>query len=352
MKKVLITGGVGFVGTNMVHMINGRYPSCHCVIFDNFSTGSKDNIQCQLLPTPAENTYIVGDLTHDIPDQSLCQAMAGSDIVFHFAANADIRNGPTHRQRDLDQNIQATLNVLEAMVATGVQKIVFTSTAPVYGEHPEIPTPEDASFPVQTSLYAASKLAAEGYITSFCNYFGLTAYIFRPVSMLGPYYSHGHVIDFVRQLQAHPDYLDILGNGRARKSYIHVTDACNAMLHVVNHPNKSPVQIYNLGLPEYITVEESARIICREMTHPESLTDLRFQSKEERGWPGDVPFVYLNVERLLLTGWKPTHTLRDAIRDTVLWLVKALQFRAGIEQRNRLTSSSARKASAPGHKSG
>lgn len=314
MKKVFMTGIAGFVGTNMVKALQKKYPGIEIQGFDNFSTGKIEN----MLSTPDGSVkYYAGDITdhpHNIPE-----LMKGSDMVFHFAANADIRDGINRRSKDLYQNIEATQFILEAMKESGVKKILFTSSAVVYGQHNQIPTPEDASMPVQNSLYAASKLAAEGYITSYCNYFGWQSLIFRPVSMLGPHYSHGHVIDFYNQLKIHPDCLEILGNGKARKSYIHVTDACDAMLHVAECLKHWRSEIYNLGLPEYINVESSAAIIAQEMG-VEPL--LAFTSNDASGWAGDVPFVYLDVNKLLKTTWEPGFNLRNSIRDTVKWLIK------------------------------
>lgn len=312
MNKILITGGCGFVGTNMVRLLQERYPQAQLTVWDNFHTGKKANIQSGV-------SYLDYDLGDDYsidPD---------TDLVIHLAAHADIRNGDQDQWEflDLHENIGNTIRVLTAMKKAGCRRIIFTSTAPVYGEHIQLPTPEYASMPVQTSTYAASKLAAEGYISSYCHYFGFEAYIFRPVSMLGPYYSHGHVIDFYTKLKANPRQLDILGNGRANKSYVHVQDACRAMLDVAEGRSAlhkdPPVVIHNLGLDEFISVKESAQIIAQTMgLNP----FFNFTSKETRGWRGDVPFVWLDCDRLKKTGWLPEFTLRESIRATVTWLMK------------------------------
>src|SRR5206468_8227246 len=157
-------------------------------------------------------------------------AMRGCEIVFHLAANADVRFGTEHPRKDLEQNTIATFNVLEAMRTNGVRRIAFSSTGSIYGEPEIFPTPENAPFPVQTSLYGASKLAAEGLIQAYCEGFGFQSYIFRFVSILGERYTHGHVVDFYRQLRAEPGRLSVLGNGKQRKPYLYVQDCIDAML--------------------------------------------------------------------------------------------------------------------------
>src|SRR5712692_4937671 len=156
--------------------------------------------------------------------------MQGTDWVFHLAANADVRFGTHHPRKDLEQNTIATANVLEAMRANGIRRLAFASTGSIYGEPDVFPTPEDAPFPMQTSLYGASKLAAEGLIQAYCEGFGMQGYIFRFVSILGERYSHGHVFDFYQQLAEHPEHLHVLGNGHQRKSYLYVQDCIEAIL--------------------------------------------------------------------------------------------------------------------------
>src|SRR5262249_46824598 len=157
------------------------------------------------------------------PD-GLRRAVVGCDFVFHLAANADVRWGTRDPRRDLEQNTIATFNVLEAMRAAGAGRIAFASTGSVYGEAEVFPTPEDAPFPAQTSLYGASKLAGEGLVSAYCEGFGLEGYVFRFVSILGERYSHGHVIDFYRKLLADPHEVEVLGDGKQRKSYLYVHD--------------------------------------------------------------------------------------------------------------------------------
>ena len=227
MKAIFVTGAAGFIGSNLVDRLlaGGKTVTG----WDNFSTGQRKFLE-GALKNPGFK-LIEGD-NLDLP--ALTQAMAGCDTVFHLAANADVRFGLQHTGKDLQQNIVATFHVLEAMRANGVKRIAFSSTGSVYGESAVIPTPEDAPFPVQTSLYAASKVSGEGMISSYCEGFKFEGYIFRFVSILGERYTHGHVFDFYQQLLEHPDRLKVLGDGSQRKSYLYVQDCVSAMLHVMN----------------------------------------------------------------------------------------------------------------------
>jgi len=172
-----------------------------------------------------------------------------------------VRFGADHPRRDLDQNVVATWNVLEAMRRNGVGRIAFASTVSIYGEAAVIPTPEDCPFPIQTSLYGASKLAAEGLIAAYCETFGIRACLFRFVSILGERYSHGHIFDFYRQLLEHPDYLTVLGNGRQRKSYLYVQDCVDAIFRAMETAAEK-VTVLNLGTDEYCEVNDSIGWIC------------------------------------------------------------------------------------------
>src|SRR3972149_1684419 len=215
MQKGFVTGAAGFIGSNLVDRLLADGVSV--VGWDNFSTGQERFLEGAL--KHPRFRLLRGD-NLDLP--ALTAAMRGGDFVFHLAANADVRFGTDHPRRDLEQNTVATFNVLEAMRANGINRIVFSSTGSIYGETAVIPTPEDAPFPVQTSLYGASKLAGEGLIAAYCEGFGFEGYLFRFVSVLGERYTHGHVFDFYRQLLDHPDHLDVLGDGTQKKSYLYI----------------------------------------------------------------------------------------------------------------------------------
>ena len=221
--RFFVTGAAGFIGSNLTDRL---LAAGHEVVgYDNFSTGQERFLEQAL--GLRRFSLVRGD-TLDLP--ALQSAMAGTDVVVHLAANADVRFGTQHPRKDLDQNTIATWNVLEAMRLSGVRRIAFSSTGSIYGEPEKFPTPEDCPFPFQTSLYGASKLAAEGLLAAYAVGFDMQAYIFRFVSILGDRYTHGHVVDFYRQLQQHPDRLNVLGNGKQRKSYLYVQDCIDGML--------------------------------------------------------------------------------------------------------------------------
>jgi UDP-glucose 4-epimerase len=246
--KCTVTGAAGFIGSNLVDRLLALG---HDVVgFDNFSTGQERFlVGARRLPS---FSLIRGDT---LDQQALAEAMNGSDVVFHLAANADVRFGTEHPRRDLEQNTIATFNVLEAMRAAGVRRIAFSSTGSIYGETSLIPTPESAPFPVQTSLYGASKLAGEGLVQAYCEGFGFESYIFRFVSILGERYSHGHVFDFYRSLRRDPARLRVLGNGRQRKSYLYVHDCIDAILLVLERA-RDRVNVFNLGADESCEVND------------------------------------------------------------------------------------------------
>jgi UDP-glucose 4-epimerase len=275
--------------------------------FDNFSTGQRRFLEAASLH-PAFTLHQA-----DVLDRRMLEpAMAGAELVIHFAANADVRFGTEHPGKDLDQNTVATWNVLEAMRAHGCKRIAFSSTGSVYGEPDIFPTPETCPFPVQTSLYGASKLAAEGLIQAYCEGFGMQGYIFRFVSILGARYTHGHVFDFHQQLAQHPEHLHVLGNGHQKKSYLYVQDCIDAILIAIEKA-KGKVNIFNLGTDEYCEVNDSIAWICEHLGVQPKLT----YSGGERGWVGDSPFILLDCSRIRALGWRPRLTIKEAVLATI-----------------------------------
>ena len=277
---------------------------------DNLSTGYEAFLASARLSE--RFTFQRADL---LQSDRLHHHFAGADIVFHLAANADVRFGTDHPTRDFEQNARATLNVLEAMRLSGVRKIAFSSTGSIYGEAPEVPTPEFTSIPVQTSLYGASKMAAEGFIEAYCEGFGMQAWIFRFVSLMGERYTHGHVVDFFRQLREHPDRLHVLGNGSQRKSYLYIGDCIEAMLMALERAT-GKVNVLNLGHDGYCTVNDSIGWICSRLGVDPALT----YAGGERGWVGDNPFIFLNCSAMRKLGWAPTLSIREAVERTVEYL--------------------------------
>jgi len=314
MQKVFVTGAAGFIGSTLIDRLLAD--GVAVTGWDNFSTG-QERFLAGAQPHPSFRLARGDNL--DLP--ALTAAMRGADFVFHLAANADIKDGWSHPRKDLEQNTIATFNVLEAMRANGIKRLAFSSTGSTYGEATLIPTPEDAPFPVQTSLYAASKVAGETLLSSYAEGGQLDeAYIFRFVSILGERYTHGHVFDFYQQLIAHPDRLRILGDGNQRKSYLYVQDCVDALLHVTRthtaRDAKHRTQVYNLGTAEYVQVKDSVGFICTALGLKPTLEF----TGGDRGWIGDNPFIFLDTKKILATGWKPKLTIEQGIVKTLRWL--------------------------------
>jgi UDP-glucose 4-epimerase len=305
MHRAFVTGCAGFIGSNLVdRLLADGVP---VVGWDNMSTGQERFIEDA--GRSKDFRLIRGD-NLDLP--ALTAAMKGCDFVFHLAANADVRFGTDHTRRDLEQNTIATYNVLESMRLNAIKRIAFSSTGSTYLE--------TAPFPVQTSLYGASKVAGEGLISAYCEGFGFEGYIFRFVSILGERYTHGHVFDFYKQLVEHPGSLRILGDGLQRKSYLYVQDCLDAILHVVRKATaleaKHRTQVYNLGTAEYVQVNDSVGFICRALGVKPKLE----YTGGDRGWIGDNPFIFLDTTKIRATGWVPKLTIEQGIIRTLKWL--------------------------------
>lgn len=311
MRRALITGGAGFIGSALADRLVAD--GVEVVAYDNFSRGRRAflaDFEAHPLATVVEGDVL--DL------EALAAAMSGCDVVFHLAANADVRHGLEHPRLDLEQNTIATSTVLEAMRSAQVSTIVFSSTGSVYGESEVHPTPEDAPFPVQTSLYGASKLAGEGLIAAYCHGYGFTGVVFRFVSILGERYTHGHVHDFWRSLRDDPTRLRVLGNGKQEKSYLYVQDCIDGMLTgVAAHSGDSGAfAVYNLGTEETLVVDDSVALISGVLGAAPRIE----YTGGRRGWPGDSPLILLDVSKIKALGWKPTVSIGAAVERTVRWL--------------------------------
>jgi UDP-glucose 4-epimerase len=308
LNRVVITGAAGFIGSNLVDSFLAM--GLKVVGIDNFSTGRIEFLEKALLNPNFK--LVKRDLLLDV---SISDLIVGADAVFHLAANADVRFGADNPSRDLEQNTIVTQRVLDATRIAGVKKFLFSSTGSVYGEAKLVPTPEDAPFPVQTSLYGASKLACEGLIAAYAETFGIQTWIFRFVSILGPRYTHGHVFDFYQQLMQHPSQLTVLGNGHQKKSYLHVSDCIEAIRTSIQKPTKH-VNILNLGVDGYCEVRDSISWITDEMNLD---PDIEYGSGI-KGWVGDNPLIYLDTTKIQSLGWKPKFSIEDGVRDTVRFL--------------------------------
>lgn len=308
-KKVFVTGAAGFIGSNLVDRL---LADGHDVVgIDNFATGSEFFI------TNARSHDNFKLIRVDATDlESLKKSMdGGGDAVFHLCAFADVRVDPNNPSRELQQNTIVTFNVLEAMRANGISKIAFASTGSIYGESKVIPTPEDAPFPIQTSLYGASKLAGEGMIGGYCENYDFQGWIFRFVSILGERYTHGHVFDFYKRLRQDPGHLKVLGNGHQKKSYLYVQDCINAIFCAMEKSNDS-VNIFNLGTDEYCEVRDSIGWITG---HLGLSPQLEFGT-EDRGWRGDNPFIFLDTTKIRSLGWRAELTIQQSVIKTIEYL--------------------------------
>jgi UDP-glucose 4-epimerase len=307
-RRVCITGGAGFIGSNLADRLSAR--GVEVTIVDDFRTGRREFLVQALRRGGVR--LVEGDV---LDPAVLDDAMTGCAWVFHLQANADVRHGLEHPRRDLEQNTIATANVLEAMRAHDARSIVFASSGAVYGEPWVFPTPEDAPFPVQTSLYGASKLAGEGLIAAYAAGYGLSCVIFRFVSILGERYTHGHVFDFYRALKRDPTRLRVLGDGRQEKSYLYVQDCLDAMILAARR-DEPGVHFYNLGTEETVAVDDSIRLISAYL----GISPAIEYGGGQRGWTGDSPLIHLDTARIRALGWKPRLTIAQAMYRTLEWL--------------------------------
>ena len=311
--KALVTGGAGFIGSHLIDALLEKGYEIVCI--DNFSSGKREFIEHNL----NKIEIIEGDLLNR---KDVEKALNGCDVVYHLAANPDVRVGVVNTKTHFDNNIVATYNLLEEMKEKGVNKIAFTSSSTVYGDATIIPTPEDYAPLIPISLYGASKLAAEALICSYCHTFDMEAIIYRFANVVGPRSTHGVIYDFIKKLRANPDELEILGDGRQRKSYLYIDDCIDAMLFGVEKARER-VEIFNIGSEDWIEVKEIADIVAQEMNLKPKY---RFTGGiDGRGWKGDVKFMRLDISKLKNMGWKPKYGSKEAIRMTTKWLIKEIK---------------------------
>jgi UDP-glucose 4-epimerase len=310
-NRILVTGGAGFIGSYLVdHLIDkGNITT----VFDNMSSGKIGFIE-EHLENPIF-TLIKGDL---LDRKAIEEACRDVDFVFHVAANPDVRLGTSDTKVHFDQNILATYNLLEAMRKNSVKKIAFTSTSTIYGEAQIMPTPENYGPLIPISLYGASKLACEALITSYSHTFDIQAWVFRFANIVGPRSTHGIIVDFIKKLRENPTRLEILGDGKQEKSYLHVSECIDAILYAIEKSKKN-VNIFNIGSEDTISATRIGETIVEEMR----LSGIRFTyTGGNRGWRGDVPRMRLDIEKLKAIGWKPVYTSERSVRETAKALIK------------------------------
>lgn len=309
-NKILVTGGAGFIGSHLVDCLTEK--GNRITVFDNLSSGKIGFIENHL--ENPDFTLIKGDL---LDHKAIERACKDIDLVFHVAANPDVRLGASDTKIHFDQNILATYNLLEAMRKNSVKKVAFTSTSTIYGEAHIMPTPENYGPLLPISLYGASKLACEALITSYSHTFDMQAWIFRFANIVGPRSTHGITVDFIRKLQENPIQLEILGDGKQEKSYLHVSECVDAILFAIEK-SKEDVNIFNIGSEDTISATGIGRAIVEEM----KLSEVKFvYTGGSRGWKGDVPRMRLDIEKLKDIGWKPAYTSERSVRETARTLL-------------------------------
>ncbi len=304
--KVTVTGGAGFIGSHLVDRLISQ--GNEVIVIDNLSSGKMGFIREHI-----KNPNFKFIRLNLLEAEKLTKAIHDSEVMYHLAANPDVRLGAENTRLHLEQNIIATYNVLEAMRKNKQQSIVFTSTSTVYGEALVIPTPEDYGPLIPISLYGASKLACEALITSYCGSFDMKSWIFRFANIVGERSTHGIIVDFIDKLNNNPNSLEILGDGQQRKSYLHVSDCVDAILFAVEKSNEM-ANIFNIGSGDAITSKEIGEIVVSEM----GLKDVTFTyTGGKRGWVGDVPRMLLSTEKLQKLGWKPVHDSKSSVVEAV-----------------------------------
>ena len=306
-KSIVITGGAGFIGS---HLADALASGNDVAVFDNFSSGKMEYLAKQ-----KDNPHfrvVQGDL---LDREGLMGAVEGADVVFHLAANPDVKLGAENTSVHLDQNILATHNLLEAMRIKGVKRIAFTSTSTIYGEASLVPTTENYGPLKPISLYGASKLACEALISSYCHTFDMQSWIYRFANIVGERGTHGVLVDFIRKLQSNPKEMEILGSGKQRKSYLEVKDCVGAMIYCVENSSEQ-VNIFNVGSRDAIDVTEIAEIVAESM----GLSGVKYRytgGLDGRGWKGDVKTMLLSIESLEKLGWSPSFISRESVRSAV-----------------------------------
>jgi UDP-glucose 4-epimerase len=309
----LVTGGAGFIGSHLVDALVEQGKKVR--VIDNFSSGREEF----LIHHDGHDSVEV--CRGDLLDQGAVNgAMEGVETVHHLAANPDIRLGTEVTDTDLRQGTMATYNVLEAMRIAGVSRISFASSSAVYGEADVMPTPEDYGPVMPISLYGASKLASEGLITAWAGTFGAQGFIHRFANIVGPRGTHGVIFDFIHKLKENPSRLEVLGDGQQEKSYMSAHDCVQSMLHVIELGYSGPV-INNLGTGDTCSVSKIAEIVIEESGLEGVSIDY---TGGKRGWAGDVPKTYLDVTKLLGTGFKPTVMSEQAVRETARMLISEI----------------------------
>lgn len=310
MSKLFITGGAGFIGGHLVDRLMNE--GNQVTVYDNLITGKRQWIEYHLGKKNFQ--FIQADL---LDFKTLKQAMAGHEIVWHLGANTDIVEGNKITDLDLKNCTTATYNTLEAMRQNDIDKLLFASSATVYGDAPPTPLAETFGPLLPISLYGSGKLACEGLISAYCHLFGIKAWIFRFANVVGARMGHGVIFDFIQKLRQNPKELEILGDGNQEKPFFLVEDCIDGMLYAFKNSD-SQYDVYNLGCESFTTVTRVAQIVVEEI----GLKDVEFKyTGGRRGWPGDVPIVRFDVGKIAKLGWRASRTSDEAVREAVRRLI-------------------------------
>jgi UDP-glucose 4-epimerase len=314
--RAFITGGAGFIGSHLVDLLVER--GVRVTIYDNLSIGQRGFVQKHL--DSGDARLVVADL---LDFDILVEHLRDCDVVFHLAANPEARWGIENTRLDLEQETLVTYNVLEVMRRNGVRQIVFASSGTVYGEV-DGPVDEDHGplFPI--SLYGAGKLACEALISAFVGTFELQGWIFRFGNVLGPRGTHGAVMDFIAKLKQNPRELEILGDGEQRKPYLHVHDCVDGILYGYENAS-APLNYFNLGPPDTTQVSKLAELLIAEIGLKK--VQLRFAGGK-RGWPGDVPRSFFEIDKMSRLGWKTRYSSDEAAHLAIREMVDELDLEA------------------------
>jgi len=304
--KAFVTGGAGFIGSHLADKLLNR--GDFVTSFDNLSSGKREFFKQHL--NNDNFRFVEADL---LDLDNVKKEIKGHDVIFHIAANPFVRLGEKQTRLDLEQGPIATYNILESMRLNEINKIVFSSSSVVYAETPKIAIPETYGPTLPISLYGAGKLAAEGLISAFCGTFDFQAWIYRFANVVGTRGTHGVIVDFVEKLRKNPKELEILGDGKQQKPYLHVSDIVDGIIFGLDHSNDQ-INLFNLGCDSNTTVTRIAEMVVEEM----GLKDVKFNyTGGKRGWAGDVPRFQLDISKINKLGWKESNTSDEAVRKAI-----------------------------------
>ncbi len=289
--RSFVIGGAGFIGSHLVDRLVERGP---VTVYDNLSVGHRAFI-AEHLESGRARLVVADALELD----RLCEALRGHDAVFHLAANPEARWGLERTRLDLDQGTIATYHALEAARLGGVERFVLSSSGTVYGNTERLCAEGDlGELPI--SLYGASKLAGEAMVSAFVECFDLRAWIYRFGNVVGPRGTHGAALDFFRKLQKSPSELEVLGDGRQAKPYLHVSDCVDGMLYGLDRAS-APLNVFNLAPPDVTSVRRIAELCVAASPYPDAR--IRYAGGRQ-GWPGDVPRSRMDPEKMAALGWQ------------------------------------------------